>query len=724
MAGSGNAVPSDLAVDLRANSETIDEVVNSASNTATTRETPTDPSGKTIYTLAGIQDLLVTAIKNAGYVTKQDFNTGETLNNFNEALLWDTADGGDGEYYRWEGALPKVVPAASTPLTTGGIGEGAWIAVGYAALSSALANPNESANRVARMAITADSLKDLASTPKLAGRQYLIKGFYAGTDVGGGIFYWDASRDKADHNGGTIIDPDRIGVWDGTQGDLATLFTVGSGSGCFVREEGIVLSVDWFGAVGDSTANGAVGTDDTLAFEQAKSVAGFTKELVNDPDRTYYLPGGVDLFDTRKITLKGQLRVDTVDTPIILGRASATGQEINQRVDWTNGTIKIEGTQNGKITIGQCDQVYLYCVGATDRYAIAYTDIYLGRCRRWKQECLLNGGSAYINGNNIHGGRIRESIDFVGEYPMNDNNFWGTSLEAVTVNIEQGTFNTWHFCRLEGVCSFTFAGGTFNNKFIQNWANFSRVPFTRTDAASWTITDNGDNNDIIQAEQTYIDYQIPFEVTTAESSKGYNVEHLEKTASYVEIKSSLKTIFDTGRLNLDAPAWFVLESDLDADSLNIIVEVFNTDGTKYTGVDPLICEGSGLSWNTSANHYSFGGAAVDSGSIAIKPKAGFGFFRYFIRTIGGGGTPPIGQRFTFMRVKAIYKKWDKQRVTNIIAGPDEYVSSAAPTFGDFLVRDVIYNVSPTAGGKIGWVCTTGGAAGIDAIFKAFGAIDA
>ncbi|EMC9270190.1 phage tail protein [Salmonella enterica subsp. enterica serovar Enteritidis] len=39
-------------------------------------------------------------------------------------------DGGDGNYYVWRGSLPKVIPAASTPLTTGGISDSAWVAFG------------------------------------------------------------------------------------------------------------------------------------------------------------------------------------------------------------------------------------------------------------------------------------------------------------------------------------------------------------------------------------------------------------------------------------------------------------------------------------------------------------------------------------------------------------------------------------------------------------------
>lgn len=51
-------------------------------------------------------------------------------------------------------------------------------------------------------------------------------------------------------------------------------------------------------------------------------------------------------------------------------------------------------------------------------------------------------------------------------------------------------------------------------------------------------------------------------------------------------------------------------------------------------------------------------------------------------------------------------------------------ASAEPTSGTYDRGDMIYNTSPSAGAKAGWVCTTGGTAGSTAVFKPYGAIDA
>ena len=73
-----------------------------------------------------------------------DFTTGGTLSTAdrNKAVLWSLSSGGDGYWYYWAGALPKVIPAASTPASTGGVIAGAWRPVGDITLRGDLAAGN------------------------------------------------------------------------------------------------------------------------------------------------------------------------------------------------------------------------------------------------------------------------------------------------------------------------------------------------------------------------------------------------------------------------------------------------------------------------------------------------------------------------------------------------------------------------------------------------------
>ncbi|HCT1399449.1 TPA: hypothetical protein OTO79_002688 [Morganella morganii] len=69
-----------------------------------------------------------------GYVFVDSFEKGALITSRYQALHFES----QGEYYRWDGDLPKQIPAGSTPQSTGGIGKGAWVSVGDASLRSEL----------------------------------------------------------------------------------------------------------------------------------------------------------------------------------------------------------------------------------------------------------------------------------------------------------------------------------------------------------------------------------------------------------------------------------------------------------------------------------------------------------------------------------------------------------------------------------------------------------
>lgn len=104
----------------------IDEFVTSL------QKTYTDRFGQPHFTIEGLRWVAQQAIASFGYILVDSFQAGATLSLPNQVLR-NTAN---GEYYRWDGPLPKTVPAGSTPQTTGGIGVGAWLGVGSAVLAS------------------------------------------------------------------------------------------------------------------------------------------------------------------------------------------------------------------------------------------------------------------------------------------------------------------------------------------------------------------------------------------------------------------------------------------------------------------------------------------------------------------------------------------------------------------------------------------------------------
>jgi hypothetical protein len=90
-----------------------------------------------------------------------------------------------------------------------------------------------------------DGIKQLPSTPNAT---LTVKGFYVGTSTGGGDFYYDPNMNKASHNGGTIIAPEAIALWDGSDLNIETLLDwAGTGYGCFVRANYTAINITMFG---------------------------------------------------------------------------------------------------------------------------------------------------------------------------------------------------------------------------------------------------------------------------------------------------------------------------------------------------------------------------------------------------------------------------------------------------------------------------------------------
>lgn len=121
-------VPSEKPQDLKFNAGKIDEFVTSMARQYI------DRFGHAHYTIEGLRWVAQQAIAEFGYITLKSFQLGAPLPS-NELTLPNQVlqDETDGEYYRWDGAFPKYVPAGSTPESTGGIGVGKWLSVGDAA---------------------------------------------------------------------------------------------------------------------------------------------------------------------------------------------------------------------------------------------------------------------------------------------------------------------------------------------------------------------------------------------------------------------------------------------------------------------------------------------------------------------------------------------------------------------------------------------------------------
>lgn len=128
-----DSVPSESPRDLKFNAGKIDEFVTSLVNTYV------DRFGNAHYTIEGLRWLAQQAIAQYGWILIDSFQDGADIALPNQALR----DEDTGEYYRWDGALPKHVDAGSTPASSGGVGIGAWVGIGDASLRAMLASSED-----------------------------------------------------------------------------------------------------------------------------------------------------------------------------------------------------------------------------------------------------------------------------------------------------------------------------------------------------------------------------------------------------------------------------------------------------------------------------------------------------------------------------------------------------------------------------------------------------
>lgn len=244
----------------------------------------TDPirgGNYTNYTLDGLENLYQQAIVSVGYITMDSFQLGATITLPNQVLRWTPPDG-DGEYYRWDGVFPKVVPVGSTPASTGGVGLGAWVSVGDASLRSELV-------------LNVGNISGLVSNQRRTDQLIYQTSSYRGSGGGGSSYYWSESEPKSNHNGGSIIDPERPlpANWE-NESNVSAWFTINplaTGTGCFIQiaDDLPVNPLQW-GCLGDSSETSpSSGYDNSL-------ITNYVDDYAASVGKTVFWPSGVFRF--------------------------------------------------------------------------------------------------------------------------------------------------------------------------------------------------------------------------------------------------------------------------------------------------------------------------------------------------------------------------------------------------------------------------------------------
>src|SRR5690554_5276025 len=387
-------VPSTAADVLKYNVERFDEVVTSDAPTYT------DRLGKERLTVAGFEananatiaqiesyaNNTIAQIESEGEAAIQalrvvnagSFEDGATLTARNEVLYY----GAEQDYYRWDGALPKAVAAGSTPAGTGGVGSGAWVSVGDAVLRSELADFNKGAAIVARGVVAVDSIADLLALPpgqRKEGLRYLVKGYHAGSDVGGGEFYWRPDSDKVEHDGGYVIDPSHP----------SALFspswytTTQSGNGVFARiSRNSEVFLEEYGARTGFTIDYEIAN----ALSKAEAGGSILKSL----------PGST--FTVTQALTAGQVNIDLMSDIIseVAGTTLTVGYNSTAKLATSLSSDYVPFNGPAIVSLSSVEGLE---VG--DIISIVTDDVF-HPSRYYVYKCGITSTVAYISGNNVY----------------------------------------------------------------------------------------------------------------------------------------------------------------------------------------------------------------------------------------------------------------------------------------------------------------------------------
>lgn len=298
---------------------------DAAGNPALSVTDPIRGESVTNKTLDGLEELYTQAISQVGYILIDSFQSGNTLSLPNQVLR----DTDTGEYYRWDGAFPKIVPPGSTPASTGGIGVGAWVSVGDASLRYALLQPNGASMIGTHANVTVQQIIDGVDSfailrtlvPSVAGTKIKLKGYYSGSIIGGGEFI--ARSGTATDDSGVIAVVNSSWYWERVLTDR--------------------IWPEMFGAKNDGVTYDAVALNKCLlaASSYGKKVTAFKKGTFLC-DAPISVPGGVKVYGRGKMAIKRAPSVNTSLDFITLGAGSLLdGVEVDGSRDQTQAPAEV-----------------------------------------------------------------------------------------------------------------------------------------------------------------------------------------------------------------------------------------------------------------------------------------------------------------------------------------------------------------------------------------------
>jgi hypothetical protein len=538
--------------------------------------------------------------------------------------------------------------------------------------------------------LTVDTVADLANAEHRTGSLQLL-GFHTKGDGGGGVFYWDASKDKSEHNGGTVIDPDKAGLvanWATTQ---ALYFTPEvTGQGCWVREYSGAVNVKWFGAKGDGVS------DDTLAFKTVLNIS-VPFESSASAGLSVYAPIGVYILSDelqlkRSVELKGRGGGAPILPMTKLKFINNTrGIQIN-RGNTLGDTLEATGTGSSEGSV--IESIWLEGNGVTNSYCNGF---------HLRARAVIRNCKATNFGN--------DGCHIVATFSSTDGYAFGN---ANTFHLENCSFrdNARHgfYCDGADVNAGTIHGCDSSHNGGDSFHDSSFLGNTYTgchadpDAGYGYVTDNDNSATVF--------LNCYCEVASLSKGKRRTL-FIGGEGISLETGSSAITIGGSSIEGLTSKRFIARDTDRDTatEAYTILQQYRSNRDILTTKNEDLNSDVFRIKRNTEGDVELFNLNNLSNGA-ATK--------------ITGNTTTFTGGRDSTQPKAVVCSNLFLGNWNNSFTRRFSYHNAySAPSFGTSVAKGEIYlKVNPSAGGTVGWVCTTSGIAGSTAVFKTFGNIGA
>lgn len=239
-----------------------------------------------------------------------------------------------------------------------------------------------------------DTLQTIAALASAdTAKTYIVLGYHAKADGGGGIYWYDSVGNRNTHNGGTVIDPSKTFPTNWSdQAQLTSWFAVGSGVGIWKSLEAAENVVDGrvFGVKFDNQATPV--TDNTKALQKALASAD-----------TVYLPAGKYKL-TDRVFFKNRNKLLCANGRIHIVTALKYALRFDISGDWTDcefhGTIESTAVSAAPGIVGE-GMILLTAAGTPNAHAGSVSKFNFDDYESICPGSIVNGFSADVSSGNI-----------------------------------------------------------------------------------------------------------------------------------------------------------------------------------------------------------------------------------------------------------------------------------------------------------------------------------